>query len=1141
VAGRFVHLHAHSHYSLLDGAATIDALIDAALREKMPALALTDHGSMFGSMEFYKAALAKGIKPIIGSEAYVAPGSRTDRTTRESEATSHHLTLLVSDGTGYKNLLKLASEAYLTGFYYRPRIDLELLRAHHQGLIALSGCMSGQVARLILSDDMEGAERIAMQYQDLFGKGNFYLEVQDHGLSEQKRMCAGMLALSRKTGIPLVATNDVHYLRRDDYEAHDVMLCINTGKLFEDPKRMRMGTDQMYFKSAAEMAGVFDGMDRAIENTVEIADRCNLKLDLSTLHLPKFTPPDGKTNEQYFEELCRRGLRERFNQPTQQYSDRLNYEIDTIERMKLVDYFLIVWDFVRFAREREIPVGPGRGSVCGSLVAYCLRITDVDPVKYNIIFARFIDIDRKEMPDIDIDFCMNRREEVIDYVHKKYGADCVTQIITFGTMAARGAVRDVGRVLNVPLAEVNAIAKHIPATGVTLKEAIDADPELRQRYEKDPLIRKLFDISMRLEGLARHASVHAAGVLIADRPLSEYIPLYKSTDGEVTSQWDMKMVEAAGMLKMDFLGLRTLTVMDTAAKLIGQNRGVGIAFPALPLDDKKTFALLSHGETKGVFQVESSGFRDLMIRLKPDCIGDIIVMIALYRPGPLGGGMVDEFIARRHGKRKAEYLHPLMEGPLKETYGVMVYQGQIMQLVNQMAGIPMSKALTLIKAISKKKQEEVAAVRPEFIEGCRIRGIGEKIAKEVFDQINFFASYGFNKGHSTAYGLITYQTAYLKANYPVEYMAALLTCDIGNSDKIAEYMGECRRMRIDVVPPDVNTSDLAFTVDGDRIHFGLAAVRNVGERSVEAIIAARKEGGEFKSIYDFCERVNNKALNRTTLESLIKCGAFDSTRARRSQLMAVLDSALQSGARRQQDKKAGQMSMFGSFGAATAVKDDETLPDMEEWPEPLLLKGEKESLGFYVTSHPLTRHEDVIRRFSNASAGSLAERKDGEAVTIGCMVHNFQRKVTKKGKPMAIAEIEDLTGKCKAIFWPETYERHASKLGDEVAAFVIGRVDAKTEEPSVIVSDLIPMEEGYKRLTRRVTIRVDCVGADESTLATVKKILAENAGECPVVLEFQDDSRKTLMKVERRLFVSPSREMAAAFEEALGVGCVTFE
>jgi DNA polymerase-3 subunit alpha len=1140
VASRFVHLHTHSHYSLLDGAATIDDLIDAALREKMPALALTDHGNMFGSMEFYKTALARGIKPIIGTEAYVAPGSRTDRNARESEATAHHLTLLVRDATGYRNLLKLASEAYLTGFYYRPRIDLELLNAHHEGLIALSGCMSGQTARLILNDDMEGAERVAKQYEDILGKGNFYLEAQDHGMSEQKRMCAGMLALSKKTGIPLVATNDVHYLRRDDYEAHDVMLCINTGKLFEDPKRMRMGTDQMYFKSAAEMERAFDGMDQALENTAEIAERCDLKLDLNTLHFPKFTPPEGKTKEQYFEELCRKGLRERFREATQPYADRLNFEMDTIKRMNLVDYFLIVWDFVRFARERGIPVGPGRGSVCGSLVAYCLRITDVDPIRYNIIFARFIDIDRKEMPDIDIDFCMNRREEVIDYVRKKHGTDCVTQIITFGTMAARGAVRDVGRVLNVPLAEVNAIAKHIPATGVTLKEAIDADPELRQRYEKDPVIRKLFDISMRLEGLARHASVHAAGVLIADRPLYEYIPLYKSTDDEVTSQWDMKMVEAAGMLKMDFLGLRTLTVMHTAAEIIKRNRGAEIDFPSLPLDDKKAFALLSHGETKGVFQVESSGFRDLLIRLKPDCIGDIIVMIALYRPGPLGGGMVDEFIARRHGKRKVEYLHPLMEGPLKETYGVMVYQGQIMQVVNQMAGFPMSKALTLIKAISKKKQEQVTGMRAEFIEGCKKKGIEEKVAKEVFDLINFFASYGFNKGHSTAYGLITYQTAYLKANYPVEYMAALLTCDIGNSDKIAEYMEECRRMGIDVVPPDVNTSDVAFTVDGDRIHFGLAAVRNVGERSVEAMIAARREGGEFKSIYDFCDRVSNKALNRTTLESLIKSGAFDSTRARRSQLMAALDGALQSGARRQQDKKAGQMSMFGSFGAATAKADD-SLPDLEEWPEPLLLKAEKESLGFYVTSHPLTRHEDVIRRFSNASAASLSEMKDGAAITIGCMVHNFQRKVTKKGKPMAIAEMEDLSGKCKAIFWPETYERYAPKLGEEMAAFVIGRVDSKSEEPAVIVADLVPMEDGYRLLTKRVTVRLDCGVSDEGTLSTVKKILSANAGNCPVVLEFQDNSHKMSLKVDRRLYVAPSLELVAAFEEALGVGCVTME
>jgi DNA polymerase-3 subunit alpha len=1139
VAG-FVHLHTHSHYSLLDGAATIDDLVDTAVREKMPALALTDHGNMFGSLEFYKAAQARGIKPIIGYESYVAPGSRMERVTRENENTAHHLTLLVTNATGYKNLLKLASEAYLSGFYYRPRIDNEILHQHHEGLIAMSGCLSGQVPRLISGNDMEGAERVAMTYRDIFGAGNFYLEVQDHGLSEQKRMCAGMLELSRKTGIPLVCTNDVHYLRRGDFEAHDVMLCINTGKLFEDPKRLRMGTDQMYFKSAEEMAVLFKDMDGAVERTAKIAERCDLKLDFSQRHFPRFTPPEGKTNEQYFEELCRRGLKERIKEPSQQYVERLNHEMETIKKMNLVDYFLIVWDFVRFARENGIAVGPGRGSVCGSLVAYCLRITDVDPVKYNIIFARFIDIDRKEMPDIDIDFCMNRREEVIEYVHRKYGADCVAQIITFGTMAARGAVRDVGRVLNVPLSEVNEIAKRIPATGVTLKEAIDADPDLRGRYEKDAQAKKLFDISMRLEGLARHASVHAAGVIIADRPLHEYIPLYKSTEGEVTSQWDMKMVEAAGMLKMDFLGLRTLTVMHTAAALIRQNKGEDIDFPSLPLDDKKTFGLLSHGETKGVFQVESSGFRDLMIRLKPDFIGDIIVMIALYRPGPLGGGMVDDFIARRHGKHKVEYLHPLMEGPLKETYGVMVYQGQIMQIVNLMAGFPLSKALSLIKAISKKNHDVVTGMRAEFIEGCRKKGIEERAAKEVFDLINFFASYGFNKAHATAYGLITYQTAYLKANYPVEYMAALLTCDIGNSDKIAEYMEECRRMNIDVVPPDVNSSDVRFTVDGDRIHFGLAAVRNVGERSVEAIVAARKEAGPFKSLYDFCERVNNKALNRTTLESLIKCGAFDSTRARRSQLMAMLDSALQSGARRQQDKKAGQMSMFGSLGAA-AAKSDETLPDVEEWPESALLKAEKESLGFYVTSHPLTRYEEVIRHFSNASAASLAEMKDGSAITIGGMVQGFKRKMTKKGKPMAIAEIEDLTGKCKAIFWPETYERYAAKLGDEVAAFVVGRVDAKTEEPSVIVSDLVPMEDAYARLTKRVTVRLDCVEIDETTLGTVKKILAQHKGECPVILEFHEDSHKRSLKVDRKLFVSPSKELIAAFEDILGVGCVKFE
>ncbi len=1138
MGSRFVHLHTHSHYSLLDGASTIDNLVEAAVRAKMPALALTDHGNMFGAMEFYKKCLAGGIKPIVGCEAYVAPGSRLDKSARENEATSHHLTLLIRNTEGYYNLLKLSSEAYLTGFYYKPRIDRELLKQHHAGLIALSGCMSGQVARLIIAGDMAGAEQAALEYRDIMGEGDFYLEVQDHGITNQKKMCAGMVELSKKTGLPIVCTNDVHYLKREDSEAHDAMLCINTGKLVEDQKRLRMQTDQMYFKSVKEMQELFQGIDGAIENTLAIANRCNLELTFDEMHFPRFDPPEGKTQEQYFEELCREGLRQRFPEPPQEYLDRLEYEIDTIKKMGLASYFLIVWDFVRFARENGIPVGPGRGSVCGSLVAYCLRITGVDPIKYDILFARFIDVDRREMPDIDIDFCMNGREKVIEYVRNKYGSDCVSQIITFGTMAARGAVRDVGRVLNVPLAEVNTIAKKIPPTGSSLKDAIASDPDLRTRYEKEPRIKKLFDISLRLEGLARHASVHAAGVIIADRPLTEYIPLYKSPDGEVTSQWDMKMIEAAGLLKMDFLGLRTLTVMHATAELLKQNKGVEMNFSSLPLNDEKTFALLSRGETKGVFQVESSGFRDLLVKLKPDCIKDIIVMIALYRPGPLGGGMVDEFIQRRHGRRKVEYLHPLMEGPLKETHGVMVYQGQIMQIVNQMGGIPMAKALSLIKAISKKQHDYVAGMTEEFLRGCKSKGVSEKIAKEVFELITYFASYGFNKGHSTAYGLITYQTAYLKANYPVEYMAALLTCDTGNSDKIAEHIKECRRMGIDVVPPHVNTSDVRFTVENDRIHFGLVAVKNVGARSVEAIVAARKEGGEFKSIYDFCERVDSRAINRSTVESLIKCGAFDSLGAHRSQLTAVADQALQFGARAQQDKRCGQTSMFGDFQQNAAGRVSEALPGVEEWSETTLLKNEKESLGFYVTSHPLARYEALIRCFSNMTASDMPGLRDGNTITMGCTIHGVKRKVTRKGKPMAVAELEDLSGKCKAIFWPETYEKFASVIDNDAVLFIRGKVDTKGEEPSVIVSEAIPIEEAYERLTRRVTVRLNCVGLEEETLEALKEILYENAGECPVVLDFREDGQKTSLMVDRNLFVSPSEKLVAAVDNLLGSGCV---
>jgi len=1133
----FVHLHVHSHYSLLDGAATVNALVGAAVRNKMSALALTDHGNMFGAIEFYRACIAAGIKPLIGYEAYVAPGSRLEKTALENESASYHLTLLVRDMEGYRNLVKLASEAYLTGFYYKPRIDDELLRAHSGGLIALSGCAKSRLSGCIMRDDFDGAERVAREYSEIFGDGNFFIELQDHGIAELKKINEGTVEVARRTGLPTVVTNDVHYIAREDAEAQDVLICINTGKLLDDEKRLRMDTDQLYFKSEEEMAAVAAGDEQALTNTAEIASRCNLELDFETKHFPRFVPPEGKTIEEYFEERVWKGYHERFSDPAPECEERLKYELDTLNKIGLASYLLIVWDFIRYARENRVPVGPGRGSACGSLVAYCLRITDVDPIRYNIIFERFADINRREMPDIDTDFCVYGRESVINYVSQKYGRESVAQIITFGTMAARGAIRDVGRVLNIPLGEVDSIAKKIPPVSSSLTDAIEADPDLKQMGGKDARINRLFKIAKKLEGLNRHASIHAAGVVMADGPLTEYLPLYKSGD-DITSQYAMKPLEQVGLVKMDFLGLRTLTVLDKAVKLVKQTQGIDIDLAKIPLDDAKTFELLRRGGTKGVFQVESPGFRDMMMRLKPDCIEDIIVMVALYRPGPLGGGMVDEYIHRKHGKRKVKYLHPLMEEPLKETYGVMVYQGQIMQLANRMAGFSMADALTLIKAIGKKKQEFIEGKREEFIKGCIANKVPKKVAEQVFDLITFFGGYGFPKGHATAYALITYQTAYMKANFPVEFMAALLTCEMGNTDKIVEYTDECARMGIKVEPPDVNEGFPEFTVADGKIRFGLVAVKNVGQKAVEALVEGRDRVGRFENIYQFCENVDLRSVNKATVETLVKSGAFDFTGWNRAQMATCVDSAIQAGGRTQEDRRTGQMTFLGEFKEQAQARNISQAPDVPDWPETIKLKYEKESLGFYVTSHPLAKHRGELENFSTTSIDSLKSHPDGQQIVIGCMLHNIKYKLTRAGNKMAQLNTEDLTGNCRAIVFPKALDKCGKLLEEDSAVFLRARVDNKAEEPCLIISEIIPIEKTYERLARIVNVTVDTVGLEEETLSSLREIVSSYQGDCPVYMHFKDGSDRTSIRLGRRYYVLPSRSLVQKIAGLLGDDCV---
>ena len=1031
----FVHLHLHTQYSLLDGEIRLKGLFEKAKAFKLPAIAMTDHGNLFGTVDFYKQAQNHGLKPIIGCEVYVAPGSRLQKETQPHQENAFHLVLLCKNEKGYHNLIQLVSRAYFEGFYYRPRIDRELLKEYHKGLIAMTACLHGEIPYYLLQGDFDRALSHARELAEIFDQDRFYLELQKNDIPDQEIVNKGLLEIHHQLGIPIVATNDCHYLTQEEAKAHDVLLCIQTGKTVDDPNRLRFSSSQLYFKSPEEMAVLFADLPEAVQNTLHIADRCNLELTFGHSHLPRYPLPQGETMDSRLKKDARLGLEERLAvkeqlDPTfspsrsQEYQDRLEKELSVITSTGFSGYFLVVSDYVRFAKDKKIPVGPGRGSGAGSLVAYALKITDIDPLDYGLIFERFLNMERKELPDIDVDFCVERRDEVLKYIAEKYGQEHVAQIITFGKMQARAVIRDVGRALNIPYGEVDKIAKLIPSVlNVTLSEALEMEPRLKELKESDPTIKELLTIAEALEGLPRHASTHAAGVVISPHPITETVPLYKGPKGETLTQYEMKSVQDMGLIKFDLLGLNNLTIIEYALRTIKRTHDQPIDLSRIPLNDPATYELLGRGDTTGVFQLESSGMKDLLVRSKPQTFEDLIALNALYRPGPLKSGMVADYVKRKHGEVPIEYPHPLLEGVLKETMGIIVYQEQVMQIAALLADYSLGEADTLRKAMGKKIFEVMAQQRTRFLEGTKKKRIDQKKAGEIFDKMETFGGYGFNKSHSAAYALITYQTAYLKAHYPLDFMVALMTSKMSNSSEVTKCIAECREKGIVVLPPDVNLSHLDFTVVGDNIRFGLAAVKNVGAGAIESILEARNKGGEFKSLIDFCRRVDLRRVNRRVAESLIKCGAFDSLGVARSRLMAFLPEALDIGQQRQKEETENQFSLFAMAGDTGLTHPDIEPPMVEEWRESQKLSYEKEILGFYITGHPLTRYTETLQDLKTVDIQNLSELEDKENVRLAGMVAALKEINSKKGERMAFATIEDLTGSCEVIIFSDIFRK----------------------------------------------------------------------------------------------------------------------
>lgn len=1131
----FIHLHVHTQFSLLDGACRIKELIQKAKEYNMPALGMTDHGNMFGAIDFYQTAVSQGIKPIIGCEAYVATvGSRLDKTPRE-KGTVSHLVLFARNETGYKNLMKLVTSGYLEGFYYFPRLDKQILSQYADGLLATSACLKGEVAYHLSLGNYNEALKAADDLSKIFGKGNFYLEIMDHGLEEQKKVNEGILKISKELNLPLVVTNDVHYLEEDQHVAHEALLCIQTQTTLQDPNRMRLKTNQFYFKDPALMAKDFGWIPQALKNTLEIADRCNLKINFDEIHLPEFTPPEGKTKEQYLRELCEEGLKKRYGTLTKEIRERLEHEIRTINKVDFVGYFLVVWDFIHYAKGKGIPVGPGRGSAAGSLVSYLLGITDLDPLKYGLLFERFLNPDRAGMPDIDIDFCFERRGEVIDYVTQKYGSSNVAQIITFGTMQARAAIRDVGRVMGVSYGEVDRIANLVPVEiGITLEEAVKKEPQLKKLIQDDKTTSDIIETAKVLEGLNRHASIHAAGVVISDKPLDEYVPLFKTSEGQITTGFSMDGISKIGLLKMDFLGLRTLTVISEAVKLIQKTRHIDIDISKIPLDDKKAYELLRSANSFGIFQLESAGMRELLKKIKPSQIEDIISILALYRPGPMGSGMLDDFIKRKKGEVAVRYDHPKLEPILKETYGIILYQEQVMRMASALAGFSMTEADHLRKAMSKKIPSVMDKMRQQFIEGClKTSSIAEGLANKLFDLIDYFSGYGFNKSHSAAYALISYQTAYLKANFPVEFMCALLTSEKDNTDKVVEYVFECAAMGIKVYPPDINKSIQPFSViDEKTILFGLLALKNVGSLAIDSIVEGRKEG-LYSSIFDFCHRVDLRLVNRKVIESLIKAGAMDSLGGNRSQLMESLEQALLGGAKRQKEKASGQFSFFDMSANDGFTQKEYQLPSVKEWPKNQTLAYEKEILGFYLSGHPLQHYQIEIKEFTDYSIKNLNQAVEGQEVKLVCLLNSVKLTTTKKtNERMAILKVEDLENEAEAVIFPSLYENLAKYLQEGQVVLVKGKVSFRDEEPKLIINDLKYINDVYNSIK---AINVDLSTLGDKGVVDLKQKLMNFPGKTPVYLKLNTQSFKSVqILVGEDLFVTPNEDLMNEIKDLVG-------
>ncbi len=1148
----FVHLHVHSQYSLLDGAIRISDLLEKCKEYGMDSVAITDHGAMYGALEFYVKAKKAHIKPIVGCEFYIAPENRTEKKI-VSGTNAFHIVLLAMNHEGYKNLMKLASIAQFEGFYYKPRIDMEVLAEHSEGLIAMTACLHGQIPWLILQKDMDRAKRKAEEMQAIFGD-RLYFELQENNIPEQTTVNDGLIKLGKEMGIKLVATNDCHYLNKQEAHAHEILLCIQTGKTINDPKRFSFSSDEFYFKPPEVMQQRFSYCPEALDTTLEIASRCNLEIEFGNYYFPRFPVPEGESLESMFTTACREGLKERFAamreagtltpEKEKIYTERLNTEIDVINKMGFPGYFLIVADFINWAKDRGIPVGPGRGSGAGSLAAYSMRITNLDPIPYGLIFERFLNIERKSMPDFDVDFCQDRRAEVIDYVREKYGgASHVAQIVTYGSMKARGVIRDVGRAMDIPFGEVDKIAKLVPdQLKMTIKKAMKEEPRLQEAADRDPKIEELLSVSQTLEGLARHTSTHAAGVVVSPGPMVDYLPTCKGSNDETLTQYDMKHTEMTGLIKFDFLGLKTLTVIDKALKHVKADVGIDLDINAIPMDDSKTYDLLCAGDALGVFQLESSGMRELLVKMAPTQFSDLIALVALYRPGPLESGMVNDFVETKHGRATPHYPLPQIKSVLEETYGVIVYQEQVMKIANILASYSLGDADNLRRAMGKKIPEEMDKQRSKFMAGALKNGIPEDKAEYIFDLMAKFAGYGFNKSHSAAYALVSYQTAYLKAHYPAQFMAALLSCDMNNTDKVVLYIRECKDHDIEVLPPDINESVKDFSVIDDRIRFGLAAVKNVGGSALDSIIEERLKSGRYTSLADFCNRVDSRRVNSRVIESLIKSGSFDSLGNKRSQLMAILDKAMDQAKAVQRDRQSGQMSLFSVAPQISTTEVTEiALPDIPEWDERKRLMLEKETVGFYITGHPLENALSEIKTVTDSDIHNLAEWGDDQPVRIGGLIRNCKRLKSKKGEPMAFLAIEDILETVEVIVFPETYARCEHHLNSSDPIIIQGTVQKDERGAKIIAESIFTLPEAREKFTELIQIKLEADKTNRQQMETIKKTLYQFHGDCPILLTMRFPGLGEVdIEVMKELTVRPCRGLSDGIEKIVGYQPMSF-